>query len=86
MANGGLMATAIVLGFLVLVGMHWYYPQNALSQVVDKAAFKSMSTEFAMGSVVAFSVGILIEYSIVVFAIYFFLRGITKSFDRQGRY
>ena len=80
------MATAIVLGFLVLVGMHWYYPQNALSQVTEKAALKFMDTEFAMGSVVAFSVGIMIEYAIVVFAIYMFMRSVVRSFDRQGRY
>lgn len=86
MANGGLVATAIVLGFLVLIAMHWYYPQNALSQVAEKAAMRSMSTEFAMGSVVAFSVGILIEYAIVVFAIYLFLRSVAKSFDRKGIY
>lgn len=86
MANGGLVATAVVLGFLILVGMHWYYPQNALSQVVENAAMKSMSTEFAMGSIVAFSVGILIEYAIVVFAIYMFLRSILKSFGSHGRY
>jgi hypothetical protein len=83
MANGGLMATAVMLGFLVLIGMHWYYPDNALSQVVEKAALKTQGdTEFAMAPIVAFSVGIMIEYFIVVFAIYLFLRSVVKSFGR----
>jgi hypothetical protein len=83
MANGGLMATAVLLGFLILIGMHWYYPQNALSQVVEKATLNSISTsEFAMAPLVSFSVGILIEYSIVVLAVYLFLRSVSKSFGR----
>jgi hypothetical protein len=82
MANGGLVATALLLGFLVLIGMHWYYPQNALSQVVEQAAVNSPAAgEFAMGPVISFSVGIVIEYFIVVFAIYLFLRSVVKSFS-----
>jgi len=77
------LALAIVLGFLILIGMHWYYPQNALSQVVEKATLRSgVGTEFAYGGVISFSVGLAIEYSIVVIAIYFFLRSVTKSFNR----
>ena len=83
MANSGLVAAAVVLGFLVLIGMHWYYPQNALSQVVERAALNAPTTEgFSMGPIVSFSVGILIEYTIVVFAIYLFLRSVVKSFGR----
>lgn len=81
------MATAVVLGFLVLIGMHWYYPQNALSQIVDKATLESpVSSGFAMGPIMAFSVGILIEYAIVVSAIYLFLRSVVRSFGRGSRY
>ena len=77
------MATAIMLGFLILIGMHWYYPQNALSQVVEKAALNSgVGTEFAYAGMISFSVGLAIEYTIVVIAIYFFLRSVTKSFNR----
>ncbi len=84
MANGGLMATSVLLGFLILVGMHWYYPQNALSQVVEKATINSISTsEFAMAPLVSFSVGILIEYSIVVLAVYLFMRSVSRSFGRM---
>ncbi len=78
------MAVSVVLGFLVLVGMHWYYPQNALSQVVEQAAMEAPSTEnFAMGPLISFSVGLLIEYMIVVFAIYLFFRSVMKSFSRE---
>lgn len=84
MANGGVMAVSVILGFMVIIGMHWYYPQNALSQVVEKAALSSPVTkEFAFGPLISFSVGILIEYFIVVFAIYLFFRSITKSFERR---
>ena len=84
MASGGLMAVSVVLGFLVLIGMHWYYPQNALSQVVEQAAVESPSSgNFAMGSLISFSVGILIEYMIVVLAIYLFFRSVTKSFSHE---
>jgi len=80
------MAASVILGFMVLIGMHWYYPQNALSQVVEKAAVNSpVAKEFAFGSLISFSVGILIEYFIVVFAIYLFFRSITKSFGSQQR-
>ena len=84
MTNGGVMAVSVILGFMVLIGMHWYYPQNALSQVVEKAAMSSpVTNEFAFGSLISFSVGILIEYFIVVFAIYLFFRSIMKSFERR---
>jgi hypothetical protein len=84
MANGGVMAASVVLGFLVLIGMHWYYPQNALTQVVEEASVDSKATErFAMGGLISFSVGLLIEYFIIVLAIYFFLRSIIKSFERK---
>ena len=84
MANGGVMAVSVILGFMVIIGMHWYYPQNALSQVVENAALSSSVTkEFAFGPLISFSVGILIEYFIVVFAIYLFFRSVTKSFERR---
>ena len=84
MANGGVMAVSVILGFMVIIGMHWYYPQNALSQVVEKATLSSPVTkEFALGPLISFSVGILIEYFIVVFAIYLFFRSVTKSFERR---
>jgi hypothetical protein len=84
MANGGLVALSVVLGFLVLIGMHWYYPQNALSQVVESATMESpVSGNFAAGTLVSYSVGILIEYFIVVFAIYLFFRSVIRSFGRQ---
>ncbi len=84
MANGGLVAVAVVLGFMVLIGMHWYYPQNALSQVVESATMDSrVSGNFAMGPVLSYSVGILIEYFIVVFAIYLFFRGVIRSFGQK---
>ena len=84
MVNGGLMATAVVLGFLVMIGIHWYYPQNALSQIVEQATLSSSVVQgFAIGSVISFSVGILIEYSIVVLAIYLFMRSIVKSFEKR---
>jgi hypothetical protein len=83
MANGGLVAVSVVLGFLVIIGMHCYYPENALSQVVERAALDTPVTgEFALGPLMSYSVGILIEYFIVVFAIYLFFRGVTKSFGR----
>jgi len=84
MTNGGVMAISVILGFMVLIGMHWYYPQNALSQVVENAAMSPpVAKEFAFGSLISFSVGILIEYFIVVFAIYLFFRSIMKSFERR---
>lgn len=84
MANSGLVALSVVLGFLVLIGMHWYYPQNALSQVVESATMDSpISGNFAMGPVLSYSVGILIEYFIVVFAIYLFFRSVVRSFGRR---
>jgi hypothetical protein len=84
MANGGVMAVSVILGFMILIGMHWYYPQNALSQVVEKSAMNSPVTkDFAFGSLISFSVGILIEYFIVVFAIYLFFRSIMKSFESR---
>jgi hypothetical protein len=84
MADGGVMAVSVVLGFLVLVSMHWYYPQNELSQIVEQAALESPATGgFAFGPLISFSVGILIEYLIVVFAIYLFLRSVMKRFGRD---
>lgn len=83
MANGGLMAVSVILGFLIVIGMHCYYPENSLTQVVETAAMNSpMTGEFALGPLMSYSVGILIEYFIVVFAVYLFFRGITKSFGR----
>ena len=83
MANGGVMAVSVVLGFMVLIGMHWYYPMNALSKVVEEATMNTPVTKgFAFGPIISFSVGILIEYFIVVLAIYLFFRSITKSFGR----
>jgi hypothetical protein len=84
MANGGVMAISVILGFMVIIGMHWYYPENALSQVVEEATMNSPVTKgFAFGSIISFSVGILIEYFIVVLAIYLFFRSVTRSFGNR---
>jgi hypothetical protein len=84
MANGGVMAVSVILGFMVLIAMHWYYPGNALSQVVEEATLSSsVSTEFAFGPIISFSVGILIEYFIVVLAIYLFFRSVGRSFGSR---
>jgi hypothetical protein len=81
MANNGLMAVSVVMGFLVIISMHWNFPTNALSQVVSGATSSAtISGGFMFGPVLSFTVGILIEYSIVVAAIYLFLRSILKSF------
>ena len=83
MANGSVMALSVILGFMVIIGMHWYYPQNALSQVVDQATMNTPVIKgFAFGPLISFSVGILIEYFIVVLAIYMFFRSVTRSFGR----
>ena len=76
------MAASVVLGFFVLIGMHAYYPGNALSRVVQEAAMSTPVTGFALGPVISFSVGLLIEYTIVVFAIFLFLRSVSRSFQK----
>ncbi len=85
MANGGVMALSVIMGFMVIIGMHWYYPQNALTQVVEEATMNTPVIQgFMFAPIISFSVGILIEYFIVVLAIYLFFRSITKSFEGTG--
>jgi ABC-type antimicrobial peptide transport system permease subunit len=84
MASSGVAALSVILGFLVVIGMHWYYPQNSLSQIVEQATIEASSSEaFAMGPILSFSMGVIIEYFIVVFAIYLFFRSVVKSFGHS---
>ena len=84
MERKNLLKPSLILGFFLFAGIHIYYPHDP-SIVIGKTAAITPLTEFNINSVFSFFFAILVEYFIVVFAVYVFLRGVLKTLEKNMR-
>lgn len=77
-----LLFISFVLGLILTVALNSYEPANILTSDIGKSVVTVGNIE-GEKELFSFAAGSIIEYFIIVFAIYLFLRGIFKSFDRQ---
>lgn len=72
---------SIILGFLIMLGMNIHSSPDFSD--IGQATLEISSLEIAGDSIFASITGNVIVYVIVVGALYFFLRGIVKTFEKR---
>ena len=72
----------MVLGVFLFGAMHYYYPHDP-TILTGKASLSVAPSAFTMNSILSFSFAMLVEYLVIVFAIYVFFRGIVKTFENK---
>ena len=76
------LKTSLVLGIFLFAAIHYYYPHDP-TVITGQASLDIAPTTFTMNSIVSFSFAMLVEYMVIVFAIYVFFRSVVKTFERK---
>jgi uncharacterized membrane protein len=69
-------------GVFLFGAMHYYYPHDP-AVLTGKASANVLPSAFTMNSIMSFSFAMIVEYLVIVFAIYVFFRSILKGFERK---
>jgi uncharacterized membrane protein len=80
MVNKRTLKASMASGVFLFGAMHYYYPHDP-AVLTGKASMNVAPSAFTMSSVMSFSFAMLVEYLIIVFAIYVFFRSVIKSFE-----
>ena len=71
-----------MVGIFLFAAMHFYYPHDP-AVLTGKASMNVAPSTFTMNSVMSFSFAMLVEYMVIVFAIYIFFRSVVKTVERK---
>lgn len=90
MSGSNTLAVSILVSAFLFLLMNTYYLDQGFSINLGRAALQvpmsmgvGVPMENGSGSLASFAVGILIQYSIVLGAVYLIFRGIIKSFEKR---
>ena len=82
MVRKNVLRASLVLGLFLFIGVHSYYPHDP-SILIGKASVTGRITELTLDSVFSFSFAMIVEYLVIVFLVYVFLRSILKTFEKR---
>ncbi len=82
MGRKRLFKASLFLGVILFIGLHLYYPHDP-SVVIGKASLVQPKAELSLNSVFSFFFAIIVEYLVIVFCVYVFLRSVLKTFEKK---
>jgi len=90
MNRSSTLALSLVISAFLFLLMNTYYLDQGFSTDLGKAALElpmsmgiELSSDSAESNITNFAAGMIIEYSIVLAAVYLMFRGMVKTFGRS---